>query len=356
MKFLKKLIAYTAIVVCLFLLSYTPFNLGEIFFKFQKLEVSAKVNFLLIAIIIFIFLISCINSIIQSTKKNWKSKNDEKVQEKLIELLFQRHVPLSFDMSSKYKVLEKAIICHTYEIHNINPPCFLETSLQNKLLFAHENKVNIKKCLTEGNILKARAFVTELLLKTPQYCNVIQDEILKLAPLEQFNFDPRQYKYNLSPKYVERYMETVVERDNSNVSLLIKTNKNYPGNVKIALALVKYLDDDKKIIDVIKRGFEITQDRRLAAGLLFVKNRENLLETAETITSNYDKSVESLWFMSIINTELGHISKASDLLKDIIESKDSDINEVAKFFIVNHSKFAHDVEIWESIRRVYTAS
>jgi hypothetical protein len=349
---LKKLILFLGVVVCLFLLSYTPFNLGDLSFKFQKFEISTKVNFLLIAIITLVFLISCVNSIVEFVRNSWKIDDEKENQERLIELLFQENAKsLSSNTESKYQRLERAIICHLYEVYNVDPPCLLSSNPQdNKLLFAHENRVNIRRCLREHNISRAKALIMDTISRVPQYCRVIQNEILELSKLESLDFDPRQYRYNLPPNYVEKYMEVVAERERDDVSLLLRAHRNYPGNVGIALNLIKYLEDDKKIIEVIKKCFEKREDRRLAAGLLLLKNRENLLEIAEMIALKGKKNVESLWFMCIIASELGHISMASALLGEIMRSGRSKADEVVKFFLVNHSKFAHDVELTTNIK------
>jgi hypothetical protein len=204
--------------------------------------------------------------------------------------------------------------------------------------------------LRENNVSKAKAFVMESLSKVPQYCPIIQDEILELSRLDDIDFDPRQYKYNLSPSYMEKYTESIImRRKGNNMSSLLRAHRNYPKNLWIALELIRHLEDDKKIISVVGECFERSQDRRLAGGLLLLKNKESLLEVAEMITSKSKENIESLWFMCIIATELGQLSRVSSLMSKIMGSGMAKAAEISEFFVVNHTKFSHDIELMEEI-------
>ncbi len=370
MKLIKRTIVCLILITCLFLISYTPYSVGETSFNFRSLNIIIPNNFVLIALIIIWLVYSYLFRIAEFLRSVFiddRLKIEEASQNELINVLLSGQAVSSSKLADvvvceKFTPLKEAIECFFVEQLGVKPEQYLDTAVENnknKFLLAHKVKINITKCLQNKEYDRAKEEALRVIKSAPQYVDCIKEEILEIAKVVHFNFDPRRYKYDLSREYIKRYDEYfVIARYNEtkNLSLLEKHNRKHPGNFYIANIIIDNLllsspINASKIINIVGDCFCAVPNRRLAKSLLCVDKQESLFETAQKITARVsDDNIEKLWFLTIVATELGHISKAVDIIKLIIAASEVDMNEITSFFLLNHSKFFKNIELLNLIR------
>lgn len=378
MKFLKKLFIFIAILICLFCISYLPeCAIGEFFFKHKLIEISTPANIALMFVVVIIFGISFTKNFIKYLSSLFRRDRNKKNIESLnaiIELILAKKISdvkailAKSHISNEHEPLKDAAICSVLEKSNVIYSKFFKlndvSKKTNELLFVYEIKQNILKNIDGENYNNAASLVNEVVKNHYKYVYVIQDAILKLIGHEKIDFDPRKFKYNLSPKYVEKYTELLTLHDyyiSKKVSLLEKFNKNYPGNVKVSKVLIEDISssttvsksDEKKILEIIKNGVEKNMDRSFAYSLLRIKNRPDMFEIAMMLVQNIaDDNIEKLWFLCIVACDIGNISHACELLQKIIASSKCDIDDLFRFYILNHSKFSNNIELLQNLKGI----
>ncbi len=364
MSFIKKLVISSILILILLSLSYVSYDIGEVSFKSFSTKVSMPANFVLAVLVIIWFAVNTLSSLLKwmfSIFKKNEIKTEKNSQNSLINLLFVKSISdiNKYDVCDKYQNIKEAIECSLFYKLNKLPETLFETNKSKKtniVLTIHKIKLNLCKYINDNNIETAAKLTEEVINKYPSYVNFIKEEMLYIATHIRLKFNPRKYKYNLSRKYINEYEATLAIREfntTKNVAVLEKKLKKSPFNSKIAIEFIKNVSNisEKRIISVIKNCFSENPDRHLAESLFYLKKRENLFEMAMQITANVSNNdLEKLWFLCIIATKTGHISKASEILQTIMKNYSGELQKIIEFFVLNHAKFSKNIELIQLIK------
>ncbi|MDR1333251.1 MAG: hypothetical protein LBJ69_02495 [Holosporales bacterium] len=223
-------------------------------------------------------------------------------------------------------------------------------------------KLKLRSLLSRNELKQAIEVAQLAVKKYPKLVSVIQDEVLEVAKLARqsgdlFSFEPRKFKYGLSRKFISEYLSTIGLLDfesEQNVQKKIKIVERIldddPGNTSALIALldtlrttdlVKY--SDKKVIQIIGRSLSLNPNRILADYLLRL-NRPDVFELAHDMMSSIDNNnTEKLWFLLIVATGGGLITKARDLITMLTKLDKSD--EIYRFYVDNIAVLSADHEI-----------
>jgi hypothetical protein len=243
----------------------------------------------------------------------------------------------------------------------------------------HIIKRDLREYLRQGKVIESIKLANKAIDKYPKHTPIVRDEILEVALLAKrnqigFRFDPRKFKYNLDPQFIEKYYVSVQllefhleYKPEIQIKILEKAFDNYPANLNIVINFLEIItiqdvsdEMNTKIIDIIKRAFPLNPNRIMAYYLLKT-DRKDLFEIVQTIVSfpteilndsngsmPYD-IIEKAWFMLIISTKLNLISKAREIIKLYLADQ-MNAADLAKFYVQNHNVLSKDEGINELIR------
>lgn len=364
MSFLKKLLVFIIIIFALLLVSYSPYDIGKCSFEFMNIRISAPTNFVLMAFAIIYMGYTIIMSFLKFLRallKNDNAKAEKESENSLINMLFSDN-PYNVN---KYHVMEKhislkeAIECYLFWKSKKLPRNLMVITKADEAIITlkvHKIKLNICKHIHDNHINVAACLVQKIIREHPSYTSVIKEQILQISKNMNLNFDPKKFKYGLSKQFIDEYAAITAMREfneSKNLTILEKACKNYPSNAEIVMNFIQHTPNisDKKIYLLVKQCFQGHPNRMLANTLLSMKHKENLFETAIQITASVsDDNIEKLWFLCIIATEAGHISKAVELFKLILTNHSSEQSDIIGFFILNYTKFSNNIELVQSIK------
>lgn len=364
MSFLKKLLVFIIIIFALLLLSYSPYDMGKCSFEFMNVRVSAPTNFVLMAfaaIYMGYTIIVSFFKFLRALLKNDDAKAEKESENSLINMLFSDN-PYN---ANKYHVVEKhitlkeAIECYLFWKSKKLPRDLMVITKADEAIVtlkAYKIKLNICKHIHDNHISAAACLVQKIVREHPSYTSVIKEQILQISKNMNLNFEPKKFKYGLSKQFMDEYAAITAMREfneSKNLTILEKACKNYPSNAEIVMNVIQHTPDisDKKIYLLVKQCFQGRPNRILANALLSMQHKENLFETAIQITAPVSNdNIEKLWFLCIIATKAGHISKAVELFKLILTNYSSKQSDIIVFFILNHSEFSSNIELIQLIK------
>ena len=197
-------------------------------------------------------------------------------------------------------------------------------------------KLKLQKALEKDEVTSAVEIAQQIIKNYPSYAYVAQEEILKTNVIAyknkiEFVFDPRKYKYNIAPSFVERYLFEIEKehleeiRDvDDRLKFLEKLTKKFcsiPDPINFLLRFVRenniHSFTDKNIIALIKRSFEILPDRNLAYDLIRL-NKPDQFEIAQEITANINNDQpEKLLFLLIVSLKSGFSQKSKEIMQKL---------------------------------------
>jgi hypothetical protein len=345
---LKKLLFFSIIIACLF---FSPYTFGEFSFIYNEKSISAHGNLVLTGIVVLWLFSDILVGVANFYKQHFRQEIDS-----MINLVLSNKS--SFEKNTKkmgkYVRLNEAIVCAISEKLCVLPEKYFDIKRpgyrkSSRLLFAHKNLLNIKKYMQDGNRAGSISTILNVIKYCPEHVSVIQKEILLFS--NSVRFDPKKYKYNLSNKFIKQYLANTATQEYSTtkrLDSLKKYNKDYPGNINVVDILSSKENDDKKLADLVGNCFKIHPDRRLAYILLRSKRQDTLMNVAESMAGQ-TKNTEECWFVAIVATELGYVSRACDSLKTMILSARNEIVNLTKFVFLNYSKFSNNIEFLQLV-------
>jgi hypothetical protein len=228
-------------------------------------------------------------------------------------------------------------------------------------------RLELKRYIKDGELHGAIGVANVAIKKYAEYVNVIQEELLETAIIARKNgislhFDPRKFKFNLTPSYAERYMLEMERLDfqlepdpRQKQRQIEKMLKKYDGNHEVLLWFLKFTNtnesikyDDERVLSHMKSVLSKSPVRWLAPHLLNL-NRKDIFEVAqEQMASVPESNLEKLWLLLELATHLGFITKAKDLIWSI--AKLDKTADLFKFYAKNAESFASYPEVTEIMR------
>jgi uncharacterized integral membrane protein len=357
-KFSAKFLVYLLLCCGLVAISFLPIDVASVSFAYDSLSVSIPLNIFVASVVASILVGSCIFAVVRfvrSVLSGDKEKLDKYSQNSLISMMFSKASvtdPMRFKISDKYRPLKEAVVCLLSEMYCILPPFLFNLSCEkNELLFIRKAKINIQKLLKDNNMEEAVELAKTIINSYPKGVGLIINQIINLSGHCAFSFDPRKFKYELSPNDVTRYYLAIAMREyreSSDIAALEKYNGLFPGNVKIASILINHYQNSKKALSIVKDGFAAVHDREFA---YLLPKSEDVIDQAEDIVScASENNIERLWFLCIVATENNLTSKAAERLNAVISSSECSIDEVIKFCFLNYSKFANNIDLLKCVK------
>lgn len=382
MSFIFKTFLYIVVYIALFVASYFDLKLAEITCKLRYFDIHITGTVFLMALVSSLFISHLIKSFIRLIK-SFIDKNKHREELESVKLLInlalsdtsniRDNISKQNKISDKFKYLKDAIICgilgkkygsevlgsidELMEIVKINP-----------VLFAVKANMFINGYIKTKYFEKAVEIINLVIKNTPEYTYIIKDRILEIVPIclkngINFSFEPKKGKHNIDKEFLEKFYESFILSEHeiepdeeAKLLILEKGNKKFSGSMKITKLLIdSYFSlnrvNEKKIIDIIKKCFEVSHDKTLAYYLLKLPSRQTLFESAQEIVSSVsDDILDKKWFLCIVATDLGFFSKSVSLLRDIVDNDDS-VCEVLKFYIKNYSNFSRDTDILQILKQ-----
>ena len=341
--FNRFLISLFSIVVLISLHCYAP-DIGHLSMTFGQISFSAGLYIVFAFLIAFLFILSFFKKIfVFLTNLFQKDKTHEQLESidniaTLIQLSgrdFFENIH-KMNISRSFEIIKKSLLIK----HNFDKVS--EFSLtHNALIDIKILKAKLQKALEQEDLTNATDIAQEIIKNYSAYAYIAKEEILKTNLLAKENkikfiFDPRKFRYNISPAFAEKYFFEIEKRHldeivggEDKLTFLKKLAKKFdiisePTN--FLLSFIRKNDirsiKDSEIIDLIKKSFEIHPDRKLAFDLVRL-NKPNQFEIAQEITANIENDdPEKLLFWLIVSLKSGFFQKSNDILQKLKSKKE----------------------------------
>ena len=224
-------------------------------------------------------------------------------------------------------------------------------------------KMQLQRLINSGEVLLSVKLAEKVIKAYESYVPIIGDELLEIAKMAkenstQFEFEPNKFKYNLSPKYIDRYYIElrliefkIYDNFEEKIALLINLHKRYPQNTEILYKLLEYvkLHPDNKYdiewqLQMMKSTLSTNPNRGIAKYLLETQKSAILEVARDAMTCIPDANIEKLWILLIIAVEKKFMVQVRDLLGKLVMLDKTD--DVYKF-LVNHPEI---IQIYNEVR------
>ncbi|MDR3224179.1 MAG: hypothetical protein LBT03_01155 [Holosporales bacterium] len=347
-----------AILVCCILQVYSP-NVEKVTIFALNKEISVGLYIVIATLITAIYATSIVKSFFRCIGHLFsKRKNEDgKVVEQLAELaiLNDRDFERMFDKiqcTNQLSIMKTALAIRRRskldKIHQMTGIPRIDIEII---------KLNLKDALNKNDEQTAVKLANKSIKNYAEHVSVVQNEILEVAKLTkksniQFKFDPRRFKYDLSQRFITKYMVTLglmkfdAEIDiPKKLQIIQKLHNEYPEDITTLFAFLDFVDinkstgydsggyDDKKLLKIIKETISLNPNRKIARYLLKL-NRCDIFEIAQKVLEfSGNGNSEKLWILLIIATKMKFINKASELIRLLLESGDS--CGVLEFYVQN---------------------
>jgi hypothetical protein len=358
MKFFKKLFCFFFFILTFILLHcYAP-EMGRIDLLIQNWTVSIGVYIIAASFLAIWFVLSTLKSFfsffVRLFSRDKKSELLESIDNiaELIQLDGEDFSKLinKLYISSKFEIIKKSLITQKNYGN-----CKTLSLTGNKLIDIKILKAQLQDRLSQDDVINSIELARKIINNYGDLVPKVQDEVLRTAILTKrhnlnFSFDPRKYKYNLSPKFIKKYLFSidlldldVISDTDSKLKLIEKITKKHDEIADSYNILLKFIEennikkyDDKRIIEIIKKSFEILPNRDLAYDLIRL-NKHDQFEVSQEITKNIsDDNIEKLWFLLIVSLKSGFYAKAREIVKSL-ETKEN-IGKILTFYYKNNQE------------------
>ena len=278
----------------------------------------------------------------------------------------------------KYKNIMTALI-----IKNNIKTNYLLSKTELKEIDVHLLDKELAELLEFNKYSEALQLINTIIKKYSHDIHVVQDKIIKIAKYAkennlEFKFNPKKSKYNLGKEFISNY-EIEIEMTNFNMindnndklKIVEYLYKKFPLHKKTGLYLLQFLEEyktskysDERIISLVHNIFMANPNRELAYIFLKLYGQSNIFEVSQEMLQTFPNyNIEKTWFLLIIATNMKLLNIIPELITNIIECnknivdmnrcnnniKQSEINNLNKFFIENYNILSSNQEILKSI-------